>query len=61
MLHWGFRTVYFSKMGNAARLAAKIPEADLNDLPRIASGEARQVCVPILQTKFECPLHRLSS
>ena len=37
------RTVYFSKAGNAARLAASLPAADLEDLPRIASGQAKQL------------------
>lgn len=37
------RTVYFSKAGNAARLAASLPAADLEELPRIASGQAKQV------------------
>lgn len=37
------RTVFFSKAGNAARLAASLPAADLAELPRIASGQARQL------------------
>lgn len=37
------RTVYLNKAGNIARLAATMPEGDLDDLPRIASGEAKQV------------------
>ncbi|EIE18497.1 hypothetical protein COCSUDRAFT_60164 [Coccomyxa subellipsoidea C-169] len=37
------RTVFFSKAGNAARLAASLPAADLAELPRIASGQAKQV------------------
>jgi hypothetical protein len=35
--------VYFAKAGNAARLAASLPSADMEDLPRIASGEAKQI------------------
>jgi hypothetical protein len=31
-----------NKAGNAARVAATLAAADLDDLPRIASGEARQ-------------------
>ena len=37
------RTVYLNKAGNIARLAASMHEEDLDDLPRIASGEARQL------------------
>ncbi|KAK9902212.1 hypothetical protein WJX75_007852 [Coccomyxa subellipsoidea] len=37
------RTVFFSKAGNAARLAASLSAADLAELPRIASGQARQL------------------
>ena len=39
---WLCRTVYMNKAGNAARVAASLAEVDLDDLPRIASGEARQ-------------------
>ena len=37
------RTVYLNKVGNAARVAASLAEADMDELPRIASGEARHL------------------
>lgn len=37
------RTVYFAKVGNAARLAASLPADEIEELPRIASGEAKQI------------------
>lgn len=44
------RTVYFAKAGNAARLAASLPASDLEELPRIASGEAKQISSGIPDT-----------
>ena len=38
------RTVYFSKVGNVARLAGKVASLmDLADLPRIASGQSKEL------------------